>query len=279
MLGAAFVLSFAALFVNPVGSRLLLYPLDVMLNQKGLAHIAEWQAVQFNDLRACASIGLAGCVLLAALIKRSELHLEELALLIVGFGMAARHQRMLFVFGILAAPVVCRLLSDAWDRYDARRDRWGPNAVMMALSVSLMIWAFPSRKELDLQVSKANPVRAVDFIRRSGLSGRMLNEYVFGGYLIWAAPEHPVFVDGRGDIFDWTGVLADYGKWAQLQSDPNMLLKRYRIDFCLLSRESPMVHVLPLLPGWQQVYSDDVSVIFSQAKNVHNEDLSRYRPS
>ena len=32
----------------------------------------------------------------------------------------------------------------------------------------------------------------------------MLNEYVYGGYLIWAAPENPVFVDGRADIFEWT---------------------------------------------------------------------------
>jgi hypothetical protein len=29
-----------------------------------------------------------------------------------------------------------------------------------------------------------------------------LNGYIFGGYLIWAAAEDPVFVDGRADVFE-----------------------------------------------------------------------------
>jgi len=99
-------------------------------------------------------------------------------------------------------------------------------------------------------------------ILRPKEAGRMLNEYVYGGYLIWAAPEHPVFVDGRGDIFEATGVLGEFGNWATLQSDPKLLLDKYRIDFCLLARHSPMVTVLPLLHDWTAIYSDDNSVIF-----------------
>jgi hypothetical protein len=90
----------------------------------------------------------------------------------------------------------------------------------------------------------------------------MLNEWGDGGYLIWAAPEHPVFIDGRGDPFGETGVTVEFGKWAQVQTDPNTLLNKYGISFCVLSRESPMVVVLRLLPGWKEVYSDNVSVIF-----------------
>jgi len=108
-------------------------------------------------------------------------------------------------------------------------------------------------------------VKAIEFMRRTGLSGRMLNEYVYGGYLIWAAPEYPVFVDGRGDVFDWTGVLDDLGKWSQLQEDPNLLLDKYHIDFCLLSRTSPMSRVLPLLSGWRQIYADEESVILQRS--------------
>lgn len=93
----------------------------------------------------------------------------------------------------------------------------------------------------------------------------MLNEWVFGGYLIWAAPEHPVFIDGRGDPFGETGVGDDFGKWAQLQTDPNTLLDKYEISFCVLSRESPMIVVLRLLPCWKEVYSDNISVIFMRS--------------
>ena len=49
----------------------------------------------------------------------------------------------------------------------------------------------------------------MEFIQASHLSGPMLNDYNFGGYLIWAAPEHPVFIDGRTDVYEWSGVLGD----------------------------------------------------------------------
>jgi hypothetical protein len=114
---------------------------------------------------------------------------------------------------------------------------------------------------LAAQVEQKSPVKAVEFMQAHHLSGNMLNEYVFGGYLIWAAPEDPVFIDGRGDVFEWTGVLGEFGKWATLESDPNALLDKYRISFCLLSRSSPMARVLRLLPNWKTVYADNLSVI------------------
>lgn len=90
----------------------------------------------------------------------------------------------------------------------------------------------------------------------------MLNEFVYGGYLLWAMPEHPVFLDGRADVFEWTGVLAEFGSWATLQSDPNALLDKYGIQFCLMMPQSPMAHILPLMHNWKAVYSDRNSVIF-----------------
>ncbi len=94
----------------------------------------------------------------------------------------------------------------------------------------------------------------------------MLNEYVYGGYLMWALPEHKVFVDGRADIYDWTGVLKEFGAWATLETDPKALLDKYHVGFCLLSRNAPMSRVLPYLPGWNQIYSDKASVVFAKLK-------------
>jgi hypothetical protein len=125
--------------------------------------------------------------------------------------------------------------------------------------------AFPNPGNLTRQVSENSPAKAVEFIKAHHLSGPMLNEYVYGGYLIWAAPEYPVFVDGRADVFEQTGVLAEFGRWATLQSDPKELLDKYKIGFCLLARKSPMVAVLPLLHDWTAIYSDNNSVIFARS--------------
>ena len=96
----------------------------------------------------------------------------------------------------------------------------------------------------------------------------MLNDYGEGGYLIWAMPEHPVFVDGRGDVFEWTGVLEEFGQWAMLQTDPNILLDKYGIQFCLLNPDSAIAHVLPLLHNWKFVYSDNNSVLFVRVSSA-----------
>jgi hypothetical protein len=265
MLELALALSIAALFLNPVGLRQVIYPLDLMFNQStNLRSVDEWQPLRFDGIRAIGLLACGGLIFFLTVVRRAELYLEELLLLALGFALSLRHERMLFVFGVLAAPALTRLLSNAWDRYDPSRDRVTPNAVMIAGSLAAIFLAFPRADQLEIQVKKDNPAQAVEFLRRSGLSGRMLNAYEYGGYLIWAAPEHKVFVDGRCDIFDWTGVLGEYGAWATLQADPKLLLDKYRIDFCLIPRAAPMTRVLPYIPGWTMVYSDKLSVIFAR---------------
>jgi hypothetical protein len=263
MLMLSLLLSLGALFLNPGGLKQILYPLNTMLAQPiNLSHVVEWRPLPMNDARGIGLMALLGCIFLLAIARRTELYLDELVLLALGTWMAVSHERMLFVFGILAAPVLSRMLSTSWENYDAAQDRPWPNAAMLAFSLLIGFLAFPGRQNLTRQVEESNPVKAVDFIKSHHLSGPMLNEYVYGGYLIWAAPEYPVFVDGRADVYEWAGVLGDYGSWATLQSDPNSLLDMYGINFCLLTSESPMTHVMPLLHHWKKVYSDGSSVIF-----------------
>jgi hypothetical protein len=134
--------------------------------------------------------------------------------------------------------------------------------MFLCVFAAAIVWGFPSLADVQRQIATNSPAGAVEYIRHTGLSGPMLNEYVFGDYLIWALPEEKDFIDGRGDVFDWTGVLAEYGRWATLQEDPSILLEKYKIRFCLISRDAPMTHVLPYLPGWRKAYSDNVSAIF-----------------
>jgi len=268
-LGLAGVFCVAALFVNPVGIRFVAYPFVFMLNQAhGFSYVDEWKPLDLSESRAIALFAVAGLIFLMALIRRGEFFLEELVLLALGFGMAVQHQRMLFVFGILAAPVVTRLLSGAWERYDPRRDLRVANAVLMLASLAVMFAVFPNRVQLQQQVAKTSPVRAVDFIRRAGLRGPMFNEYDFGFYLIWALPEQKVFIDGRSDVYDSNGVFDEMARWARVQENPTLLLNRYGINYCLLRKGTPMTYVLPFLQGWRRVYADDLAVVFVRGEQA-----------
>jgi hypothetical protein len=264
-LALALVLSLAALFLNPVGIRLVLYPIDTMLSMPLLlGNVEEYAPLNLGSASGLALMAVLLSSFLLAATRRAELYFGELLMLAMATWLAVSHLRMLPVFGILAAPILCRQLATSWEGYNAEEDRIWPNAVMIGASLLAAWLAFPGRANLESQVEAQSPVKAVEFIHASHLSGPMLNDHPFGGYLIWAAPEHPVFIDGRTDVFEWTGVLGEFGRWATLQDDPHALLDKYRINFCLLTSHSPMVRVLPLMHDWKLVYSDDHAVVFAR---------------
>lgn len=264
MLLIALALSVAAVFLNPVGWRQVLYPLDTMLRQPvNLSFVQEWHPLPLDGPRGIALLGILVVIFLVLMLRRSEvLSLHELILLAMGAWLALNHRRLVFVFGLLAAPIIARLLSSFWDGYEAEKDRIAPNAIFLAAVALALFLGFPSRVVLAKQVNDGSPVKAVEYIKAHHLTGNMVNGYGYGGYLIWALPEHPVFIDGRADLYEWAGVLANYRKWGLLQADPNVLLNKYNIGFCLMERDSPMAFVLPLMPEWKEVYSDNTSVIF-----------------
>jgi hypothetical protein len=265
MLTLAFGLSLIAPFANPIGWKLVRYPIDNMLHQGvNFGSVEEWQQISFSDFRGMALLGLGALVLLIPMLRGIKLYAVELVLVALGFWLAVQHERMVFIFGMLTAPVLCRLLATAWEGYDSRRDSaWGGAFVLACIALAVVL-GFPSQKNLEQQVEAHNPVKAVEFLKQSGLSGNMVNEFVFGGYLIWAAPERKVSMDGRGDVYEAAGVLGEFGKWALLEADPNEFLHTHHVRICFLSRHAPMARVLPLLPGWTQVYSDNLAVIFAR---------------
>ena len=109
-----------------------------------------------------------------------------------GLDSASAAVELVFVFGIVAAPILCRMLSALWPAYAPEQDHPWANALLLGLSVVMIYAAFPSRADLAVQVERQSPVGAVEYIHSHHLTGAMLNEYVFGGYMIWAAPDHPV---------------------------------------------------------------------------------------
>lgn len=260
-LGVALVLCSAALCCNPVGIRLLLYPLNTLFQQTtGMNAVEEWMPPDLRSGRALGMIAAGAGILLIPLLRRSQLRLRELLVVAPAFALATQHTRMLFVFGIVAAPVLCRLLAPVLGT-DLKREHPIANVLLISALLCAALSAYPAQASLQHRIRKTSPAGAVDYVKRAGLPGPMLNEYVFGDYLIWALPEQKVFIDGRGDVFDWTGVFPEYGRTVTLAEDPKILLDKYRIRFCLLAKGSVLGRVISSL-GWREAYSDDVAAVF-----------------
>jgi hypothetical protein len=91
------------------------------------------------------------------------------------------------------------------------------------------------------------PSGALALLRQN--SGILLNEYDWGGYLIFRVPERPVFIDGRYVPY-LGGVLDDYRTILSLRPGWRDLVARYRVDEALLAPDRPLAAALRE-GGWQ----------------------------
>jgi hypothetical protein len=97
----------------------------------------------------------------------------------------------------------------------------------------------------------------------------MFNEDSWGNYLIWRLDgKHKVFVDTRTGLYEEAGVFQDFVRIMQVDSDTQILLRKYGIKSCLVGRGIPLATLLAVLPDWEQVYQDDLAVIFVR-KTAH----------
>ena len=262
-LALIFLLSLVALTVTPYGARLAAYPLEMALFQRvNIASIREWQPLGPDLLMGKIFLGLLLLLFLAQVLFRQSYRLEEMGLLLFAAFSASMHRRFLLLFILVFTPLLAALLARWLPAYQPAKDRPILNAAVIFLVGAGLVGFFPSRDALQQVVVQNYPQKAVEYMLQHPVSGPMLNEYGWGGYLIWSlAPQHKVFIDGRADIYDYSGVLSDYMHVMLLKPDALSLLSKYGVDACLLQRDAPLATVLAALPDWEQVYADPVSIL------------------
>jgi hypothetical protein len=132
-------------------------------------------------------------------------------------------------------------------------------AVALALAVAAVGFV-PRPTEMP---AKTWPVSAVQFINAhpDDFKGNMLNQYIWGGYLMEALPGHPVFIDGRTDFYG-ESLVKEFEAATGLATNWMQPLARYDVRWTLMPTDHPLNLALALLPAWRCVYSDQVAEVF-----------------
>jgi hypothetical protein len=263
-LACTFLLCLAVLPITPYGTRLAAFPFQfVSALPENLANIIEWQPMPFDQPGPKLFLILVFVIFAAQIAFKLVWRLEEVALFFFGVLMACLHARFLLVFVPFCAALLATTLALWVPKYDRKKDQYLLNGALLFAMVFGMIWYFPSRAAIERNVAKHFPVHAVEYLREHPLPGPTFNAYNFAGYLVWAiAPEHRVFIDGRGELYEPAGVFPDYMRITLLKPGALDVLRSYGIRSCLLERDQPLATVLSARADWQKVYSDSTSVIF-----------------
>jgi hypothetical protein len=258
------LLSVIALTITPYGAETCLYPLNMAFSQPiNVANIQEWQSMSFDAFYGQLFLALVLGFVLAQVTLRPAWRLEELVLFFAGVAAACVHLRFLLVFVPFCAPLLAVVAARGIPPYDPANDKYALNAVLMTLVVAAIFWFFPSRARLESIVEEKWPVKAVANLKLYPAFLPMYNTYGYGGYLIWQLDgKNKVFVDGRADVYERVGVLADYLTISRLGVAAPFLLDAYGIQSCLIDRDEPLGTLLGNLPGWQKIYGDPHSTLY-----------------
>ena len=108
----------------------------------------------------------------------------------------------------------------------------------------------------------AVPLNATQYLKDNGLTGCTFTDpNTWGAYLIWAAPENPVYIDGR-DMYP-TAFIKEYVQIIQGRKDWRWPFQKYGVRNVVVSRASRIASELKESPEWQKVYEDDYSIVFT----------------
>jgi hypothetical protein len=185
--------------------------------------------------------------------------LDEVALTLLALYFSLTYLRFMFLAGILLAPVFAKRLK-LMTPYESATDRQSYNAAALAIVLCLFLVSVPRKFHSEVRY----PEGALAYMKAHGMSGRVFNDWVWGGYLIWNAPVSKVFIDGRGDPYAPNGVFQDY-KAALSSQNPQTVLDKYRVDYVLMPSDSQLGTLLRNNPAWSVRFSDDASVLLQRS--------------
>jgi hypothetical protein len=263
--------------LNPAGPVILRYPFDTLSISVLRDFVQEWQSPNFHMRAVQPFLWLFLATLVALGLSRRRAAFTDLLNITVFGYLAFDAGRNVALFALVAAPVLSRhaqpLLAEAAAHVKLRLNTASPptrfqstlNSAILLLALiaaGIKISAIlPAEKNAAVFADQV-PVGAVEFLREQSPPGPLFNSYNWGGYLIWALPEYPVFTDGRTDLYDdefltrWLEIVgAEPGWGAELAA--------WDVQLILLEPHWPLVKVLEY-EGWSLIYQDEVSVLYQK---------------
>ncbi len=262
----------AAAAVTPHGPMGLLFPLQLMSMTANVG-ISEWQSTDFSTLGPFEVALLA--LLATALRFPMKLPIVRLVLLLVLTHMALKHGRHVTVWAIVTAMVLAAPLGLALNRA-SNSIAWPRGVLAAAFAVVAALGIGRLLLPVVRVDSEVAPIKAVASVPADVRAQPVLNEYGFGGYLIWM--KIPPYIDGRADMYGDDFMHAYY---RLIRPDPAALeqaLVTSRIGWTIFPAGHPVASIMDTKADWRRHYADEHAVVHVRAETRAAQAASTSQP-
>ncbi|MBI5960973.1 MAG: hypothetical protein HY866_19700 [Chloroflexi bacterium] len=269
--------SIPVIALNPNGVRMLAYPFQTVGIGVLQDFIQEWASPNFHERQTWPFVVLLIGILAAAGLSSRRIDWTDLTLVAGTAFMALTAGRNIAVFAIAATPVLARhveiWLADRGWQIHPRRTVSGPMMILNVTLLVLVILGGLAKIAVAVNTKTARaaqelyfPVEVAEFLNETPPSGKMFNSYNWGGYLMFAAPDVPVYVDGRTDLYD-DAFLREYLNISFLREGWEQALTDQEIGFVAVEADSILAAGLRTqAEQWQErLFDDERSAVFIRA--------------
>jgi hypothetical protein len=270
VLTLAGVIALAVSLLNPNGWHLHQHNLQFMRSSYLTGLLFEHRPIDFHSPDALGFIVWLAAVVTALAVRQRPRLPASAVILVAGWTCLALYAvRNIPLMALVTAPIVATSFSACvrgrWREMSQRlgADNAASNGwpVVALIALIAILWV-PRPTDLP---SDRWPVDAVRFIKLhpEQFAGNMLNQHVWGGYLMWVMPERKVFVDGRTDFYG-EAFIRNFLDMTQLRPGWRAKLDASKVSWTLLTTDHPLTQALALLPDWRRAYSDPLATIYTR---------------
>jgi hypothetical protein len=251
------VVSGLVTMVTPNGPTLLLMPLKAV-GAPGFIP-TEFLPPKISDPFTACAVALVFIVLVGWARRTGPVPATEICFVLAATFIGLTYVRTIPILAIAVAPLAARTIQD-WSRQEVqpvtlrRGDRWIAGSLAISTLVLAVFW-LPQVPG----IKTGAPYSATRYLDDLPGRARVINEYEFGGWLLWAGRDVSPGIDGRAET-KTIEYLNSYVATLNLQGDWRGFIRRSDADAAWLRQEAPLVEGLRLL-GWQVVHRDDFTYV------------------
>jgi hypothetical protein len=265
------VLALIGACITPYGPESLLVTFRVLNLGATLSLIGEWSPLEFGKLNPVTVCLLAGAAyVLYSGFKLSPVRIAALLALIY---QTLAHIRYVDVLALVAPFFIAGPLGQhlSWPQRQHSRNVTPVGGRAFIAAIAALVVATGVIVATMNQAPPLVPRVAVEKLKELK-ANRILNDYYFGGYLIFQGI--PTFIDARAELYGPV-FLTRFFRAISLDNlaDFVKLLDEYKIDATLLLPSTPSVGLLDRLPEWERIYADDVAVVHVRRTHPESADI------
>ena len=239
--------------------------------------VNDWLSPNFHRPEAVPLFLIVFLTIAAMALSPKRVRPSELVLFLSTLYMTLKSQRHIAILALVAVPLMANYLQyciTAWS--DGKifgpldSENSGRKATVFGLLFLIPLFAFAFRLRETVfstpnQIALDVPVKAVEYLEQNQLVGKTFTDpNIWGGYLIWKMPSNPVYIDGRIDMYgdefvkEYLGIILGHTDWREP-------FDRYGVQIAIVAPRSALATGMRSAANWQQVYGDEMAVVFVKA--------------